>query len=133
MPGGGLLAASEIAAACPATRIVMLTVSEDEDEYEPDVRTVATTPGCFMLVKKDDIISLTAPVRSTSRVCVCVDLIGEQGHCGLRMHDPTWAFPFECGCDEREAFSSTTEHSPPTGRSRASLRSTFESTQLGGP
>src|SRR5919197_5471642 len=31
MPGGGLRAAREIAAACPATKIVMLTVSEDED------------------------------------------------------------------------------------------------------
>jgi two-component system nitrate/nitrite response regulator NarL len=32
MPGGGLQAARDIAAACPATRIVMLTVSEDEDD-----------------------------------------------------------------------------------------------------
>ncbi len=32
MPGGGLDAASAIATACPATRIVMLTVSEDEDD-----------------------------------------------------------------------------------------------------
>jgi two-component system nitrate/nitrite response regulator NarL len=32
MPGGGISAASQIAAACPATRIVMLTVSEDEDD-----------------------------------------------------------------------------------------------------
>ncbi len=32
MPGGGIDAASKIAAACPATRIVMLTVSEDEDD-----------------------------------------------------------------------------------------------------
>jgi two-component system nitrate/nitrite response regulator NarL len=32
MPGGGLNAARDIAAACPATRIVMLTVSEDEDD-----------------------------------------------------------------------------------------------------
>jgi DNA-binding NarL/FixJ family response regulator len=31
MPGGGLEAARKIAVACPATRIVMLTVSEDED------------------------------------------------------------------------------------------------------
>jgi two-component system nitrate/nitrite response regulator NarL len=31
MPGGGLNAAREIAAACPATRIVMLTVSEEDD------------------------------------------------------------------------------------------------------
>ena len=32
MPGGGLEAARRIAVACPATRIVMLTVSEDEDD-----------------------------------------------------------------------------------------------------
>ena len=32
MPGGGLQAARDIATACPATRIVMLTVSEDEDD-----------------------------------------------------------------------------------------------------
>jgi two-component system, NarL family, nitrate/nitrite response regulator NarL len=32
MPGGGLGAARDIAAACPATRIVVLTVSEDEDD-----------------------------------------------------------------------------------------------------
>jgi two-component system, NarL family, nitrate/nitrite response regulator NarL len=32
MPGGGLVAASGIKAACPVTRIVMLTVSEDEDD-----------------------------------------------------------------------------------------------------
>ncbi len=32
MPGSGLRAAAEIAAHCPATRIVMLTVSEDEDD-----------------------------------------------------------------------------------------------------
>ena len=31
MPGGGIEAAARIAAVCPATRIVMLTVSEDED------------------------------------------------------------------------------------------------------
>jgi DNA-binding NarL/FixJ family response regulator len=32
MPGGGIEAARRIAAACPVTRIVMLTVSEDEDD-----------------------------------------------------------------------------------------------------
>jgi len=32
MPGGGLEAARMIAVSCPATRIVMLTVSEDEDD-----------------------------------------------------------------------------------------------------
>ena len=32
MPGGGLNAARDIASVCPATKIVMLTVSEDEDD-----------------------------------------------------------------------------------------------------
>jgi two-component system, NarL family, nitrate/nitrite response regulator NarL len=32
MPGSGLNAARDITAACPATRVVMLTVSEDEDD-----------------------------------------------------------------------------------------------------
>lgn len=32
MPGGGLNATRDIATACPATKIVMLTVSEDEDD-----------------------------------------------------------------------------------------------------
>lgn len=32
MPGGGLKAVQAIAAACPVTRIVMLTVSEEEDD-----------------------------------------------------------------------------------------------------
>jgi DNA-binding NarL/FixJ family response regulator len=32
MPGGGVSAAAQIASTCPATRIVMLTVSEDEDD-----------------------------------------------------------------------------------------------------
>jgi DNA-binding NarL/FixJ family response regulator len=32
MPGGGLNAARDVTAACPATRVVMLTVSEDEDD-----------------------------------------------------------------------------------------------------
>ncbi len=32
MPGGGLRAARDIARACPASRIVVLTVSEDEDD-----------------------------------------------------------------------------------------------------
>jgi two-component system, NarL family, nitrate/nitrite response regulator NarL len=32
MPGGGLNAARDIKSSCPATRVVMLTVSEDEDD-----------------------------------------------------------------------------------------------------
>jgi DNA-binding NarL/FixJ family response regulator len=42
MPGGGLVAAREIAAACPATRIVMLTVSEDEDDLLAAVKAGAS-------------------------------------------------------------------------------------------
>jgi two-component system nitrate/nitrite response regulator NarL len=32
MPGGGIHAAAKISMACPATKVVMLTVSEDEDD-----------------------------------------------------------------------------------------------------
>ena len=42
MPGGGLAAAREIATACPATRIVMLTVSEDEDDLLAAVKAGAS-------------------------------------------------------------------------------------------
>jgi DNA-binding NarL/FixJ family response regulator len=42
MPGGGLTAARDIAAACPATRIVMLTVSEDEDDLLAAVKSGAS-------------------------------------------------------------------------------------------
>jgi DNA-binding NarL/FixJ family response regulator len=42
MPGGGLTAASRIASACPATRIVMLTVSEDEDDLLAAVKAGAS-------------------------------------------------------------------------------------------
>jgi two-component system, NarL family, nitrate/nitrite response regulator NarL len=42
MPGGGLTAAREIAVACPATRIVMLTVSEDEDDLLAAVKAGAS-------------------------------------------------------------------------------------------
>lgn len=42
MPGGGLIAAREIATACPATRIVMLTVSEDEDDLLAAVKAGAS-------------------------------------------------------------------------------------------
>ena len=38
MPGSGLMAAREIAALCPATRIVMLTVSEDDDDVQQSFR-----------------------------------------------------------------------------------------------
>ncbi len=42
MPGSGLEAARHIAAACPATRIVMLTVSEDEDDLLAAVKAGAS-------------------------------------------------------------------------------------------
>src|ERR687886_581913 len=42
MPGGGIEAARRIAAACPATRIVMLTVSEDEDDLLAAVKSGAS-------------------------------------------------------------------------------------------
>jgi DNA-binding NarL/FixJ family response regulator len=42
MPGGGLTAAASIASACPATRIVMLTVSEDEDDLLAAVKAGAS-------------------------------------------------------------------------------------------
>ena len=42
MPGGGLTAAAHIASACPATRIVMLTVSEDEDDLLAAVKAGAS-------------------------------------------------------------------------------------------
>jgi DNA-binding NarL/FixJ family response regulator len=42
MPGSGLSAARDIAAACPATRIVMLTVSEDEDDLLAAVKAGAS-------------------------------------------------------------------------------------------
>ncbi len=42
MPGSGLSAAREIATVCPATRIVMLTVSEDEDDLLAAVKAGAS-------------------------------------------------------------------------------------------
>lgn len=42
MPGSGLEAARQVAAACPATRIVMLTVSEDEDDLLTSVKAGAS-------------------------------------------------------------------------------------------
>ncbi len=42
MPGSGLTAAHQIAAACPATRIVILTVSEDEDDLLAAVKAGAS-------------------------------------------------------------------------------------------
>jgi DNA-binding NarL/FixJ family response regulator len=42
MPGSGLSAAREIATACPVTRIVMLTVSEDEDDLLAAVKAGAS-------------------------------------------------------------------------------------------
>lgn len=41
MPGGGLAAAREIVESCPGTRVVMLTVSEDEDDLMGAIKTGA--------------------------------------------------------------------------------------------
>lgn len=38
MPGGGIKAVREIAATCPVTKIIMLTVSEDEDDVVDSLR-----------------------------------------------------------------------------------------------
>jgi two-component system, NarL family, nitrate/nitrite response regulator NarL len=42
MPGGGLEAARQISAACPATKIVMLTASEDEDDVVASLKAGAS-------------------------------------------------------------------------------------------
>lgn len=42
MPGGGIAAATDAHAACPNTRIVMLTVSEDEDDLVAAIEAGAT-------------------------------------------------------------------------------------------
>jgi two-component system nitrate/nitrite response regulator NarL len=42
MPGGGITAASDAHAGCPDTRIVMLTVSEDEDDLVSAIEAGAT-------------------------------------------------------------------------------------------
>lgn len=62
MPGSGLQAAAEIAAACPATRIVMLTVSEDED----DLMAALTAGASGYLLKGVSARELVAGLRSVA-------------------------------------------------------------------
>src|SRR5262249_24309960 len=45
MPGSGLQAAREIADCCPATRVVMLTVAEDEDKLLASLKAGAAGEG----------------------------------------------------------------------------------------
>jgi two-component system, NarL family, nitrate/nitrite response regulator NarL len=62
MPGGGLQAAARIATACPATRIVMLTVSEDED----DLLTAMKSGASGYVLKGVSARELTGVVRSVN-------------------------------------------------------------------
>jgi DNA-binding NarL/FixJ family response regulator len=62
MPGGGIEAARKIAAACPATRIVMLTVSEHEDDL---LETMKAGASGYVL-KGVSARELAAVVRSVS-------------------------------------------------------------------
>ena len=62
MPGGGLEAARKIATACPATRIVMLTVSEDED----DLLAAMKAGACGYVLKGVSSQELLAIVRAVS-------------------------------------------------------------------
>jgi len=63
MPGGGLEAARSIAAACPATRIVMLTVSEDEADLAAALRAGA----CGYLLKTIEGDALVAAMHRAMR------------------------------------------------------------------
>ena len=62
MPGSGLEAASRIATACPATRIIMLTVSEDEDDLLAAMKAGASG----YVLKGVSARELTGVVRSVS-------------------------------------------------------------------
>jgi two-component system, NarL family, nitrate/nitrite response regulator NarL len=62
MPGGGIEAARKITAACPATRIVMLTVSEDEDDLLAAMKAGASG----YVLKGVSARELAAVVRSVS-------------------------------------------------------------------
>ena len=42
----------------------------DEADFEDRYRLVDTTPGLYMRASKKSIVSLTAPVRLTSLVCM---------------------------------------------------------------
>jgi DNA-binding NarL/FixJ family response regulator len=60
MPGGGLEAAARIATACRATRIIMLTVSDDEDDRQAAMRAGASA----YVLKGVSATELTRVVRS---------------------------------------------------------------------
>ena len=62
MPGGGLQAAARVASDCPATRIVMLTVSEDED----DLLTAMKSGASGYVLKGVSARDLTGVVRSVN-------------------------------------------------------------------
>src|ERR671933_777605 len=62
MPGDGLRAAARIATACPTTRIVMLTVSEDED----DLLTAMKSGASGSVLKGMSALELTGVVRSVN-------------------------------------------------------------------
>ena len=62
MPGSGIDAARRIAASCPATRIVMLTVSEDEDDLLAAMKAGASG----YVLKGVSARELAAVVRSVS-------------------------------------------------------------------
>ncbi len=62
MPGGGIEAARKIASVCPATRIVMLTVSEDEDDLLEAMKAGASG----YVLKGVSARELAAVVRSVS-------------------------------------------------------------------
>jgi two-component system, NarL family, nitrate/nitrite response regulator NarL len=62
MPGGGLQAAARIATACPATKIIMLTVSEDED----DLLTAMKSGASGYVLKGVSARELTGVVRSVN-------------------------------------------------------------------
>ena len=70
MPGGGLNAARDITVACPATRVVMLTVSEDEDDILAAMKAGASgyvLKGSDADERRRRSSGRSPPARSTSR------------------------------------------------------------------
>lgn len=68
LPGGGLAALREIAAACPATRVVMLTFSEDE----ADVLAALKAGARGYIIKGVTGRELRGVVRAVSQGEVCI-------------------------------------------------------------
>jgi DNA-binding NarL/FixJ family response regulator len=60
MPGGGHMAARDITIACPSTRVVMLTVSEDED----DILAAMKAGASGYVLKGSSATELAAIIRS---------------------------------------------------------------------